>query len=581
MLPIWQSRHRELINDIFILSIFFAIFYFFYIGSYPLFTPDEGRYSEVAREMVVTGDYITPRINGITFLDKPVLYYWLQAIAIKLFGVKEWALRLFPALFGIFGCLVTYLCGRSLFDRRTGIISAIILATSPLYFGSAHYANLDLEVAVLISSSLLCFICAVQSNEPTQSRFFYASYFFAALAFLTKGMIGIAFPGMIIAAWIVLLNRYEILKKMHIIIGMLILIAIVTPWYAFVQQVNPNFMHYFFITQQVTRFLSAAEFNNKTPFWFYLPIIIIGFFPWTIFLVQALRTHIKNIWRGRQEYQTELFLLIWLVLIFTFFSIPRSKTIGYILPLFPALALLAGSYLSHNWRNFQKLDRLSAVICFIIIGTLQVAVIFILPKVNWINFAPGFAIYLKIIGSIFSFSILVSLLFSKYKTVLPLFVLCIVCSVLFLLTLMLGASDLNQNTAKPLVEDLKTIIKPEDKVVTYFKYYQDLPLYLGRRITIVNDWDSPSIPSRDNWARELWQGKNFQTTNDLLIDEKTFWPLWNSDKRIFVFLNDNYFAQFKSHAKSYFYLGKSSDIILLSNKPTIIESQRHLLLPNL
>ena len=124
---------RQWAIDIIFLALLFGFFYAFWIGSYALFTPDEGRYSEVAREMVTSGDYITPRLNGVAFLDKPALYYWLQASAIHLFGLKEWALRFWPAALGILGCLMTYTAGFLLFNRRTGILAAIILATSPLY----------------------------------------------------------------------------------------------------------------------------------------------------------------------------------------------------------------------------------------------------------------------------------------------------------------------------------------------------------------------------------------------------------------------------------------------------------------
>src|SRR5580692_10383961 len=130
---------RQCLIDMLFLTVMLGIFYALWMGSYPLFTPDEGRYSEVAREMVASGDYITPRLNGVAFLDKPALYYWLQASAIKVFGLKEAALRFWPAFMGVLGCLITYLAGNLLFNRRTGILSAVILGTCPLYYGAAHY----------------------------------------------------------------------------------------------------------------------------------------------------------------------------------------------------------------------------------------------------------------------------------------------------------------------------------------------------------------------------------------------------------------------------------------------------------
>ena len=239
------SIRNTWLSDTCSLVIFIGIFYLLWLGSYSLFTPDEGRYSEVAREMVATNDYITPRVNGVAFLDKPVLYYWLQAAAINLFGVNEWALRFFPALLGVLGCIVTYICGRQLFDRRTGIIAAIILATTPLYFGGAHYADLNLEVAVLITCTLLFFITAIQTSGRNQRNFIIAAWVSAALAFLTKGLIGIAFPAMIAGTWIILLWRWDVLKKIRLITGFMLFIIITLPWYMLVQKANPAFLHYF------------------------------------------------------------------------------------------------------------------------------------------------------------------------------------------------------------------------------------------------------------------------------------------------------------------------------------------------
>lgn len=497
-----STTHRDWLIDILSLSLLLIIFYTLWLGHYPLFTPDEGRYSEVAREMLATGDYITPRINGVIFLDKPILHYWLQALAIHLLGLKEWVLRLVPALFGIGGCLMTYLCGRLLFGRRTGLLAAIILAATPLYFGAAHYANLDLEVAVLITGSLLCFITSVRHPPTVHRTFLFAAYIFTALAILTKGLIGVVFPIIIIATWLFFQRRLSLLKKMHLATGTVLLLTIVLPWYLLEQKVNPGFFHFFFITQQVTRFLSTTEFNNKMPFWFYVPIVMIGFFPWTIFLLQTIRHNIQLVWQQRRVQQTELFLLLWPAIIFLFFSIPQSKLIGYILPVFPPLALLTGKYLNNCWE--------------------------------------------------------------KAKTPTPFLA---TGSILFLLALPLSATHFNQQSVKPLAMQLKPLLNPHDEIITFYKYYQDLPLYLERRITIVADWQSPNIPKNDNWLREFWYGITLQKTADWLINEDTFWQRFNGKKQAFVFMNTNYLDNFQSKAKHYYKIGQVNNIVLFSNKP--------------
>jgi len=554
-------KDRSWTTDLIGLMVIFLFFYLFCLGSYPLFTPDEGRYSEVAREMVMSGDYITPRVNGVAFLDKPILYYWLQAAAILLFGIKEWALRLFPALLGILGCLMTYVAGRRLFDRKTGVISALILATSPLYFGGAHYANLDLEVAVFISCTLLCFITGVQSHGRTRSAFLLAAYFFSALAVLTKGLIGIAFPSLIAGSWLLWQRRLALLKNIHIFTGVLLFIILVLPWYILVQKANPEFLHFFFVTQHVTRFLSTAEFNNKTTVWFYAPIILAGFFPWTIFLIQSIAKQIK------ERHPVGIYLLLWVGIITTFFSIPHSKLIGYILPIFPALALLTGKFIADAWHKANNSYTSLSIILWLIFSLVFLTAVLMLPRFPQLNVQAAAMPYLLAMAGISTLSALTAIGMARYRQFLPLFLLCLLSSTLCLATLIVAANSLNRNTAKPLIMQLQTRLKPDDEVVNYFKFYQDTPIYLQRRITLVANWQSPKIAETDNWVRELWYGMAFQHTDDWLVNEKIFWQRWNSKKRLFVFVNDNYMQQFLQHTKKYFKLGQHNDIILLSNQP--------------
>lgn len=565
ILKILKSR-RSWIIDLTLLGGILSLFYAFCLGSYPLFTPDEGRYSEVAREMVATGDYITPRVNGVPFLDKPILYYWLQALAINLFGLNEWALRFFPALLGVAGCLMNYICGRKLFNRRTGIVAALILGTTPLYFASAHYANLDLEVAVWISCTLLSFITAVRNPARPQTGWLFATYIFAALAFLTKGMIGFAFPVMVVGSWIILTWRWDILKRTHLGAGLMLAFVIVLPWYTLAQHENSEFLHYFFVTQQVTRFLSAAEFNSHAPFWFYAPIILAGFFPWTLFAAQSFYQSARHVYKNARLHQDELFLMLWFGIVFLFFSFPRSKTIGYILPVFPPLAMLTANYLVTRFSAMKAYYvRLIAYI-FASISTAIAITLLALPRYGWLNIDVGISPYLTTIAVIFIASAVISLLFIR-RSFAALLSICCLSITTALLVLVLGASYLNTGTAKPLITQVQSLAKPEDEIVNYFRYYYDTPLYLQRRVSVVADWDAAEVVKKDNWRRELWNGMAFEKADDWLFDEKTFWKKWRGKKRLFVFVSMNYFNQFESHTKHYYLLGKYNDIVLLSNKP--------------
>lgn len=559
-----QSRSSWLVDLIFI-SLFIGMFYFIWLGSHALFTPDEGRYSEVAREMVATGDYVTPRLNGVAFLDKPALYYWLQASAIQLFGLKEWSLRFWPALLGIIGCIATYVAGRTLFSRRAGILSALILATCPLYYGGAHYANLDLEVAVLISISLITSLLALQTENK---KWFIVAYIFSGLAFLTKGLIGIFFPAMIIGIWILLLNRWDTFKKMHLGKGLLIFLGITVPWYVLVQKANPQFLHFFFVDQQVSRFLTKGDFNNKTAMWFYVPIVLAGILPWSVFIIQATWQKLKAIASNRQQHASELFLVLWFFLIFIFFSIPKSKTVGYILPIFPAIALLIGTYLDRMWNETKKRGIKIGLISYCVLSALLTVGFILAPFIQPEAIKPELVKYIDMMAMIFAVSGAIVLYFLKKKKEISTFVTTLfVTGVTFLLVFAASIGNINQKSIKPLAMLIKPHLSANDEVVTYFKYYQDLPIYLERRITIVADWNAPDIAQNDNWVRELWYGMPFQNTSEWLIAEDAFWKKWNSDKRLFVLLNTGYFDNFSKQAKGTIYkIDQLNNVVLVSNK---------------
>lgn len=564
MLSTNTKRERYWLTDLCYLALFLGLFYAIWIGSHALFTPDEGRYSEVAREMVASGDYITPRLNGVAFLDKPVLYYWLQASAIQLFGLKEWALRFWPALMGILGCLVAYLAGSILFSRRSGIISALILATCPLYYGAAHYANLDLEVAVLIGNSLLFFLIATQLPESRRKHLsFFAAYIFAAFAFLTKGLIAIAFPAAIIGSWILLLNRWNLLRNMRLFSGILLFLCITVPWYVLAQKATPEFLHFFFITQQITRFLTKADFNNKAAWWFYVPIVLAGIFPWMVFVVQAIGQHVKKVWNNRQQHAASLFLLLWLLIIFTFFSIPKSKTVGYILPIFPTLALLIGSYLDEKWNDITATGMRIGLRLFTLLCSILAIAFFAAPHIAAWHVKPGLAPYLYVCGILFGLAALASRLMHGIKA----FASMAVTAVIFLLIMSASATAINERSIKPLITQLQPILQPNDEIVTFYKFYYDLPIYTQRRITMVADWTAPDIEQNDNWVRELWYGMPFQDTKDWLISDATFLKKWNSNKRLFVFTDNSNYERLKNMTKAPVYeVARYRNVVLVANR---------------
>ncbi|MDA8561991.1 glycosyltransferase family 39 protein [Gammaproteobacteria bacterium] len=573
-----NNSNNGWILDLLLISTCLTFIYFLWIGSYPLFTPDEGRYSEIAREMALSGDYITPRLNGIAFLDKPILYYWLQASAINMFGLKEWSLRFWPATIGILGTLIVYTAGRIVYNRKTGIISSVILATTPLYFSGSHYANLDLEVSVFISSTLLFFLISTKTLTIKKTNLsLYLAYTFSALAFLTKGLIGIAFPIMIIGSYILFTNQWKLIPKLKIIPGLIIFLCITTPWYLLAQIKNPQFFNYFFILQQFSRYLTKAQFNNQAAVWFYIPIIVIGFFPWISFFIQSICKQFKSLWLNNKEHRPELFIILWFFIVLCFFSIPKSKTIGYILPVFPSMSLIVGKYISDNITNFKRFGPTSGIYLYIISCLLISTLAFTESKINFFHLDTSIKYYLYTGTIIFFASGLISYLLFKLNKNILLFSTIAITSSIFLMVFIKSAHLINMKSIKPLSLIINANIKAKDEIVTYYHYYQDLPIYTQKRINIVANWKSDRIKNRDNWKRELWYHMKYTNSSQWLIEEPELINKWGKNKRLFLLIHKKVYPVFlKNLQNSYknnfkiFNLGSmnynnKNTILLISN----------------
>lgn len=278
-----RHTHKTWLTDILLLCLLIGGLFSFMLGSRPLNVPDEARYSEIPREMLASHDFVTPHINGVKYFEKPPLIYWLQAASLKTFGLNEWSIRGTDALLALLGCLGTYFAARKLYDRKTGLFAAITLSTSLLYFVLARVITLDMSVSVFISFALFSFIL----------RYYYWVYIFAALAVLAKGLIGIIFPGSIILLWLIYTGHWKILRECKLISGTLIFLAITLPWHILVQIKNPEFFNYYFITQQFSRYLTMSA-GRYEPIWYFVPMLLLGLFPWTGFLWGAKQVFNKK-----------------------------------------------------------------------------------------------------------------------------------------------------------------------------------------------------------------------------------------------------------------------------------------------
>lgn len=545
--------------DLLLLSLLCCLLYGVLLGTRPLNTPDEGRYAEVAREMLVSGNYITPQLDQVTFLDKPPLVYWLTAGSLHVVGINNWAVRLIPALFAWLGCLAAYVTARQLYSRRAAWLTALMQATALLYFSLAHYLNMDLAVAVLIGISLQSFLLGVKATRGNR-WYFYIAYLSSAAAVLTKGMIGIVFPIMIIGSWMLICRQWRVLKKMYLPTGLVLFLLAALPWYFAVQQQSPEFWHYFFVYEQFTRF-TGQQFNNPAPFWYYLPVIILGFYPWSVWLLPAL----KQAWQQGKQHNENIFLLLWVGLITVFFSIPAAKISSYLLPIFPALALITGNYVAQQW---QQTTAWRWPIWIVALGNcILAAACFYLARhdIFGVDFTKA-ALSLNIMAAALLVGSVMMLWFKHSLWRMTSLVITIVAIAWLGLTVIPAAL---QDSVYPLTQKLTPIIRASDRVVSYHSYYQDLPFYLQRKITVVANWNDKGLITTDDSLGQLaWDKQYTPASKAWLIDEKTFWQAWHAPQRMFVLLDRADLSEFMKQAHSPVYvMGEVKYTRLVSNQP--------------
>jgi len=333
-------RHLKILT----LLVMVFILFFYKLGSYPLFDLDEPRYAEAAREMLESGNWITPYFNYELRFDKPVLFYWLVAFSYKMFGLSEFAARFFSAVAATGIVLMLYLFGRRWISGRFGFFASLILATSLMMIGNARMSITDMTLAAWMTATTLCLFMAAHHNL----RWWLAAGVFAGLGVLTKGPVALVVPGAIFCLYTLLIGEFRrCLFNRWLPLALLVCIAVAAPWYILAYRENGHIFVDALMKHNVTRFADTVS-GHKQPVYFYVIVLLVGFLPWTVYLPAAIRRLLSEAMRSHREhvanrhypYLVSLYAAVWIAFIFVFFTVSNTKLLTYILPLFPALALL-------------------------------------------------------------------------------------------------------------------------------------------------------------------------------------------------------------------------------------------------
>ncbi|WP_424626258.1 ArnT family glycosyltransferase [Achromobacter marplatensis] len=424
--------------------------------------PDEGRYAGVAWEMLRSRSPMVPLLDGMPYFHKPPLYYWLAQLSYALFGVHEFSARV-PSLIGAWSA------GAGLYafvSRYRNVAQArwavAILGLMPLFFGAAQFANMDMLVASMIT---LCVLAAAdtalrrEAGRPFRAMSI-ATGVLAALAVLAKGLIGLALPGAIVLAWLLLRRDWRGMRALLWVPALLAFALVAVPWFWLMQAKFPGFYHYFFVYQHFERFAQSG-FNNAQPFWFYVPIVVGLSLPWSIWGASLFT---PGFWREADPHGLRRLMAIWIAVVMVFFSIPQSKLIGYVLPVFPPLALLVSERLAPAWAAGRR---------------------------RWVVIAAGAA--------------------------------AVIC-----LGAIIAASTNPRGSAGPTMQALQREMRPQDGQIALHALPFDLGFYTQAEqpAWIVDNWQDPEIPTRDNWRKELYDAAQFDPVvgKRVLVDNGDLTP---------------------------------------------------------
>jgi 4-amino-4-deoxy-L-arabinose transferase-like glycosyltransferase len=522
------ASHRSLRLAVY--AILAAILYLPGLGRPALWEPDEGRYAEIAREMVVSGDYVTPRDNYELYFEKPPLVYWAEAAAIKIFGVNEFAVRLPAALFSIGQVVITAALAEAMLGATAGFLAALALALSPLFFSLALFATLDPALAFFLTAALAAFYAASREGSfamPSARKWMLTSSVMLALGTLAKGPVALVLGFAIIFIWLASERSLAGIRRMPLVWCALIYCAIVAPWFVLMELRNPGFLNFFFIHEHLQRYVSSNE-HGWGP-WFFIPIVIGGTWPWIFFVPLGWSSMRRDDGSGsggapseqssstHQLRSAASFLAIWFVVIFVFFSIPRSKLGTYILPALPPLAIFAGyglSLLSSLATTSRR--RLLAIFAIANVVFGLAGVVFFETVVSPINASlalDGFILGLGLLAG----GVLMYALGRDSKWMLE-----AIGAIALVMLAMIPVSNYAREHASSIstYRNLAHIVQPfaaRDCILGSYRHYiQSLPFYTGRRETRVLYWGelsevspatqvkSPFIIGSDARLGEIW-----------------------------------------------------------------------------
>ncbi|HQQ78037.1 MAG TPA: phospholipid carrier-dependent glycosyltransferase [Thermoanaerobaculia bacterium] len=503
-------------------------------GRVPLFEPDEGRYGEIPREMLATDDWVTPRLNGVLYFEKPPLYYWSVAASMAVLGPTELAVRLPGKLSAAGMVLLAAAFARRRYGARTGLLAGLVCASSLLVVALARIAIIDPMLSLAMSGAAFAFAAFAEGDAGGDAkrarRALYGFHVACAAAVLLKGLIGVVLPGGAIVFWTLWTGRWRTLARVFSPGPLLVFLALAVPWHVAMARRHPDFLQFYFVHEHFDRF-AKTEHKRTGPLVYFVPVLLAGFLPWTAFLGRWKETWpglSRAAWKARA---TEGFLWMFSGLVFVFFSVSRSKLIPYVLPIWPALAVLLALGIERaraRGASFRG-ERIATGALF---GALLC-----------VGAAYGFgAGYLGRFGAAAAGACALLALFGGFVlNVSPRLTAgadaaCLVAApwlafIAFLLAVLPGAA--HWVTPWPVVAPALAALDGDAVLVQRGHYLEVLPFYAARTTPV----------AALGWS-ELDFGRSHAGTEALFPSEEAFAALWNGPRKVVVMVHRDHLAAF-------------------------------------
>jgi len=460
-----------------------------------LLRPDEGRYAEIAREMFRSGDWITIRYNGYKYFEKPPFHLWITTLGYELFGVGDWQARLAVALSGIAGIGAMMLAASRWYGCRVALLTGLAMLAMPMWSVAGHFNSLDMTLSGALAGVLAFMLLAQHPDATPAARrgWMLACWVAMGVAILTKGLVGIALPGLALVVYTLVTRDFGLWRRLHLVTGIAAMLVVTVPWFWLVSARNPEFPHFFFIHEHWERYTSTVH-ARKGSIWYFVPLLLAGLLPW-LGLTPRMWTVVRERagavrGAGGKPFQPALMCLIWFAAIFAFFSLSSSKLPGYIVPVFPALALLVAVALDQiNEKSWNR--QINALLVLAVVGVAAAPYVATLSRDSNPNEVfRAFAVYVGVAFAVLLAGMLLARRLLRTHGLLP-SIAAFALSMFLTCTIgLLGHEVMGRRASGvDMVPAINAVLKPDMPLYGVGMLDHTLPFYLGRTLTIVAEPD--------------------------------------------------------------------------------------------